>query len=272
MLDLPPLLLAAATSVAGFLLLWPASLALRDSSLADLWWGPGFGAAACAAWLAGDGTGAAGGLALALVCAWSLRMGWTLGRRRLREGKEDPRYAAIRAQHGARWPLRSLGQVFVLQGALQFALVAPVAFAAAGGGGEGGGAAAWIGAALALLGMGLETAADVQLDRWKAAGGRGILRGGLRAFVRHPNYSGEILFWTGVALVLASGGLWWAAATPILLGLLLARVSGRPLIEERLAARPGWDAYAARTPAFVPRAQDLRAALRRGAPGGRAHQ
>lgn len=270
--DLPPLALAAATSFAGFLALWPLSLVKRDSSLADLWWGPGFGAAALAAWVSGDGAGAAGGLSLALICAWSLRMGWTLGRRRMREGAEDPRYAAMRETWGPRWPLRSLGQVFVLQAALQFILVAPAAWAAAGGGESGGGPLAWIGAALALCGIALETAADVQLDRWKARGGEGLFREGLRALVRHPNYTGEILFWTGIALILVTGGAWWAAMTPILVALLLARVSGLPPIEERLSVRPGWDAYAARTPAFVPRLQDLRAAFRRGAPGGRAHQ
>lgn len=269
---IPPLAAAALVSLAGFLALWPVSLARRDSSLADLWWGPGFAAAAWAAFAFGPGAGPAGAAALGLVTAWSLRLGWALARRRLREGVEDPRYASMRAEHGAAWPLRSLWQVFVLQGALQFVLVAPVAALAAAGGGAVDGGIIALGALIALIGLGLETTADLQLDRWKARGAHGIMRTGLRSLVRHPNYTGEILFWTGMAAICAAGGSWWGMATPLLLALLLSRVSGRPPIEERLAGRPGWEEWSRRTPPFVPRARDLRAALRGRASGGRAHQ
>lgn len=264
-------LVGATVAMAGFLILWPWSLVRRDASLADLWWGPGFAAMVWTAWaLAGAATGPAGWAALALVSAWALRMGLVLGLRRLREGGEDPRYAALRAAHGARWPLRSLFQVFVLQGVLQGLIALPAAVMAAGAGPAGLGALGWAGIGVALAGLALEGAADRQLDLWRASGRTGLMRSGLRAWARHPNYAGEILFWSGLALIGLGAGLWWAPFSPLLVGLLLVHVSGRPILEERLARHPGWARYAARVPAFVPRAHRLRAALRRAARGGGA--
>ena len=72
--------------------------------------------------------------------------------------------------------------------------------------------------------------------------------GGLYRFVRHPIYSGLLLL--AVALTLTSGSLWTASACAALVVLINAKARW----EERHLARrfPGYAAYAARTPRFVP--------------------
>src|SRR6056297_2641160 len=89
-------LLPFAVTLAAFVALWGVSLAKRDSSVVDFWWGPGFLAMlSTAAWLKGSLDPRDLAL-LGLVGAWALRLGWTLGRRRVTEGHEDPRYTALR--------------------------------------------------------------------------------------------------------------------------------------------------------------------------------
>ncbi|HEX6130118.1 MAG TPA: DUF1295 domain-containing protein, partial [Actinomycetota bacterium] len=71
---------------------------------------------------------------------------------------------------------------------------------------------------------------------------------------RHPNYFGDFLVWWGLWLVAASapGGL-WTVIGPVLMSVLLMRVSGVPLLERSLARRrPGYEAYRRRTSAFFP--------------------
>lgn len=244
--------LALGMTVAVFAALWPLSLVWRDASVVDVWWGPGFLAqGVLAVWLAG-GTGLRGGLALALIGLWSLRLGWVLTARRLRAGHEDPRYGALRAAWGPGFWWKSLGVVFGMQALVQWVLaLGPTAAVVAAGDP---GALAWIGAALALAGLGLEARADAELDHFKRHAGPGALCDtGLRARMRHPNYTGEIGFWTGIALIGIDGGVWGAAVTPVLLALLLWRVSGAPMLDDHLGAtRPGYAAYRARVPGFIP--------------------
>lgn len=69
-----------------------------------------------------------------------------------------------------------------------------------------------------------------------------VISTGPYAHVRHPMYSGMILFFAGVPLLLGS---WWGLAmTPLLLALLAVRI----LIEERTLREglPGYADYAAR--------------------------
>jgi steroid 5-alpha reductase family enzyme len=112
------------------------------------------------------------------------------------------------------------------------------------------------------VGFALEAVADQQKRRFRERpenAGRFIATG-LWAWSRHPNYFGEILLWTGVALVALPALDGWQLATllsPVFVTLLLTRVSGVPLLEERADARWGDDpeylAYKKRTPLLVPR-------------------
>ena len=112
--DLAP---AFALSLGVFLALWPVSVVLRDVSIVDAWWGPGFLAAALVAWP--GGTDARTLLLLGLVGFWALRLGAVMIRRRLRHGAEDSRYQMIRKSWGPAFWWKSFFIVFLLQGVLQ---------------------------------------------------------------------------------------------------------------------------------------------------------
>ena len=112
-----------------------------------------------------------------------------------------------------------------------------------------------IGAAVAVAGIAVESLADSQLRRFKSdTSNRGrILQSGLWAYSRHPNYFGESVFWTGVA-VIALSSAWGAVGLlgPVTITFLLVRVSGIPMLERRYAGDPEFEAYRKRVSAFVP--------------------
>jgi steroid 5-alpha reductase family enzyme len=240
---------------AGFLCLWPVSLLRRDASIVDFWWGPGIGVMALVAWAAaGLPRHGHALLMLGLLLLWSLRLGIQLGRRRLRESGEDPRYAALRRSWSPGFWWKSLFMVFLLQAVLQ-GLIAAAPLMAIGAAPAPLGPLAILAAALALAGILIETVADTELDRFRrAAPHRSLLQSGLRAHLRYPNYLGEILAWTGLSLLALSAGIGWAPVSAAIVFLLLWKVSGVPVLDQHLAAtRPEFGSYRARVPALLPR-------------------
>jgi len=249
------LLLNLAVALAVMALLWLASLALRNASIVDVWWGPGI---AGLAWvdLAATGAHPRTLLVACLVTLWALRLGGHL-LWRSHGSPEDPRYAAMRRYHGRRFPWVSLFTVFLLQGALQVAVALPVAVVAAHPGPLALGWLDVLGAALFAAGLAFETVGVFQLARFRAdprSAGR-VMDRGLWAWTRHPNYFGDCLAWWGIfAIVLATPHGWLALPGPALMTFLLLRVSGVALLERSIAARrPDYVEYAARVPAFFPR-------------------
>ena len=76
---------------------------------------------------------------------------------------------------------------------------------------------------------------------------------GLWRYTRHPNYFGECCVWWGFYLVACAADGAWTAFAPILMTVLLLRVSGVALLEKDIAERrPAYREYAARTNAFLP--------------------
>ena len=76
---------------------------------------------------------------------------------------------------------------------------------------------------------------------------------GLWRYTRHPNYFGECALWWGYfCFALAAGG-WWTVLSPVLMTLLLLRVSGVSLLEKDIGERrPDYANYIRRTNAFIP--------------------
>jgi len=119
-----------------------------------------------------------------------------------------------------------------------------------------------LGLVLWLAGFAIEAVSDAQKRRFRRRpenAGR-FITAGLWARSRHPNYFGEILLWIGVALIALPALRGWQYATllsPAFVTLLLTKVSGVPLLEERADAKWGGDreyeAYKAATPVLVPR-------------------
>jgi steroid 5-alpha reductase family enzyme len=244
----------AVAIAAAMLLLWLLSLRLRNASIVDPFWGAGY---VMVAWLALAGTAGAEPrrtLVLALVTVWGLRLSLHLLRRNAGHG-EDPRYAAMRRGHGARFWWVSLLTVFLFQGLLMWGISLPVLAALVAPGPAGLGALDLLGVAAWGVGFAFEAVGDWQLARFKAdPANRGqVMDRGLWRYTRHPNYFGDAAQWWGLGLLALSTGAWWALASPAVMTLLLLKVSGVAMLERDIGERrPGYREYVRRTSAFLP--------------------
>ncbi len=81
---------------------------------------------------------------------------------------------------------------------------------------------------------------------------------GLWAWSRHPNYFGEIVLWTGIAIIaipVLQGWQWATLISPVFVAFLLIKVSGIPLLEvkadERWGGQDDYEDYKRKTPVLV---------------------
>jgi len=190
-----------------------------------------------------------------LVCVWGLRLAGYLGWRNAGHG-EDPRYVAMRRHWGPRFPLISLATVFALQGVLMWIVSLPVQLAQLEPGGPLGVLDA-VGVLLFAVGLTFESVGDWQLARFKAdpSNAGQVMDRGLWRYTRHPNYFGDFCVWWGLyAIALATPYGPYSIVGPIVMSVLLMRVSGVPMLERSIGKRrPGYAEYAKRTSAFFPR-------------------
>jgi steroid 5-alpha reductase family enzyme len=246
-----------AAILVGLLLLatWGLSVRMRDASVVDPVWGPAFVVVALAAALAGDGDATARWLLAGLTAAWGLRLGWHLTRRKLADPEEDRRYAALRARRPGSFAAYSLVAIFGTQALLVLVVALPLHVGADRF--DGVGPAVLPGLALFALGLAFEAIGDAQLAAFRAdPSSRGqVMDRGLWRYTRHPNYFGDACVWFGLWLVaVAAAAPWWTVAGPLVMLVLLVRVSGAALLERDIAERrPGYADYVRRTSAFVPR-------------------
>jgi steroid 5-alpha reductase family enzyme len=248
------LAVSAAAIAAYMVVVWALSLPLRDASIADVFWGPGFAFVAFVAASLSPPSGRAT-LLVVLTSAWGLRLAAHIGSRWRKKKEEDRRYQAMRANWGDRFPVVSLFTVFLLQGALLWVVSLPLQAGAALGATRPLGLADAAGAAVFLTGLLFEAVGDAQLARFLAdPASRGkVMQTGLWRYTRHPNYFGDALVWWGLGIVGAATGAWWCLAGPALMTFLLVRVSGVSLLEKDIAGRrPGYADYVRRTSAFLP--------------------
>ena len=248
-------LATCAAAIAAYVaIVWALSLPLRDASIADVFWGPGFAfVAIVAAWLSPPSDRAT--LLVVLTSVWGLRLALHIGTRWLKKKEEDRRYQAMRATWGDRFPVVSLFTVFLLQGGLLWIVSLPLQAGAALGADHPLGLLDLAGALLFTVGLAFEAVGDAQLARFlsdPASRGR-VMETGLWRYTRHPNYFGDALLWWGLGLIGAGTGAWWCLAGPALMTFLLVRVSGVSLLEKDIAGRrPEYVAYVRRTSPFLP--------------------
>ena len=121
---------------------------------------------------------------------------------------------------------------------------------------------AFIGFLIWVIGFTIEVVGDSQKSRFNAnPENKGkFIQTGLWSRSRHPNYFGEIVLWVGVAVIalpVLQGWQWVALISPVLVTLLLTRVSGVPLLEDKADKKWGgqedYEAYKKRTPVLIPR-------------------
>jgi len=236
------------------LLLWVVATARRDVSLVDIYWGLGFIAVVGLAAVLNRPVGPRAIVVLALVTLSGVRLAGFLLWRKWGEG-EDRRYGAMRERHGRRFWWVSGGTVFLLQGVLLWTISLPVQVVAIHAGSAFATASDVAGLVLWIVGFAFEAVSDAQMARFQSRPeneGR-VMDKGLWRFSRHPNYFGEFLMWWGLYLLSVSAGGWWTIFSPLLMTVLLLKISGVSLLESTIVERrPGYAEYQRRTSAFFP--------------------
>jgi steroid 5-alpha reductase family enzyme len=192
-------------------------------------------------------------LAVAVTCAWAIRLGGYLLIRIIDMGKDD-RFDEMRDD-----PLR-FARFWLLQAVSVWLISFPVIFVLS----IEGTVLSWlsiVGAGIWLLGFVFETLADAQKYRFKSNPDNkgGFISHGLWRYSRHPNYFGEILCWWGIFLVVApslSGAAWVAVLGPLGITALLLFVSGIPMLEKKHDRKygddPAYREYKESTSIFIP--------------------
>ena len=192
----------------------------------------------------------------ALVAIWSLRLSAFLFLRIHHAGK-DGRFDKLKTspiRFMVPWTLQALWVFLTLNAVLVINTQS----------GEAPPLGVWdgIGLALWVVGFSVEVIADSQKTAFNAKPenvGKWIDEG-LWSRSRHPNYLGEILLWTGIAIfgVACFDGLEMVAwISPIFVYLLLTKVSGVPILDRRALENwgedPDYQRYRENTPALFPR-------------------
>ena len=254
-----PFAVTLASTAAALLVMMAVTFAIAikvgKHSVVDTAWGIGLALVALVGLVSSIGYGQPARrvtLAVASVI-WGLRLAVYIGSRN-RGQPEDPRYRDLLSRAKGDKNLYALRTIYLLQalilwvaclpiqaGLLERAPAGPITIV---------GAAVWLG------GFVFESVGDWQLARFKAdpAHKGQIMDRGLWRYTRHPNYFGDFCMWW--ALFLISLGSWAELPTivgPLLMTLLLTRGSGQRLTERRMADRPQYADYVARTSGFFPR-------------------
>ena len=117
----------------------------------------------------------------------------------------------------------------------------------------------WLGIAVTICGIALESASDLQKSAAKRKNPRRFVDTGLFRLVRCPNYLGEVLIWTGIFLsgIGALHGVWqWVAAVTGYLCIVYIMFGGARRLELRQNRNygddPEYQRYVKTTPILIP--------------------
>ncbi len=188
-----------------------------------------------------------------LIAVWAIRLGSFLFLRVKQDGK-DNRFTVMKTQfhwYLMTWTIGGLW-VFLTMCAGLAAITSSKSVPL--------GITAYIGLALWVFGFAIEVIADRQKRIFKKQKDKNLefITTGLWAWSRHPNYFGEITLWMGltlIALPVLSGWQLVTLISPIFVYILLTRISGIKLLEDRGMKKWGSDPeyidYINRTPALI---------------------
>jgi len=272
--------LSAAALIICLTALWAISYKIKDASIIDIFWGAGFGIVALVCIINSEAMTPYLWLLAAMPIIWAVRLSLYLAKRNLGHG-EDKRYVAMQARAAKagktenQWRKQTLWTVYFGQGFLILLVSAPVWVAMATGvfapsainmtiekiGPVTIGPLAIIGALLWLIGFLFEAIGDAQLSKFIKANknydgpldDKPVLNTGLWKYTRHPNYFGNACMWWGIWIVALAAPWGWATIFgPIIMTILLTRVSGRDLLERNMKKRKNYRDYIERTSGFFP--------------------
>lgn len=246
-------------TVVFFTIFWGVHVRIKDAGVIDLYWGPGFAVIALISVGLSDYHSPFQYTLLIATIIWAIRIGLHIGLRHHKSTMEDRRYAQMRNKAGDSFWWLSFFKIFLLQAVLMWLIATPQhlgllytnatlsPFARL---------AFYIGLALFLFGLIIETIADWQLSQFKnkQENLNKTMSDGLWAYSRHPNYFGEVVLWWGFGLMAyALSGSLIAFGGPALLTFLILKVSGVTMLENHLKPeKDGYADYIKSTSAFFP--------------------
>lgn len=200
--------------------------------------------------------GAAGIVALILFILYGARLsGFLL----VREIKNIAYRKTLKEASGdeSKMPVFVKVAIWLCVGVLYVAQTSPVFFRLYNGAGDS--VLLWVGIAVSIIGIVLESVADKQKSEQKKENPDKVAMKGLYKIVRCPNYFGEILFWTGVFVGgcdIYSGIGQWITAVIAWICIVYIMFNGAQRLEKRQMKRYGADeeynAYADKTPIIIP--------------------
>ena len=168
---------------------------------------------------------------------------------------EDWRYGPIKTNAGKWNALADFSAIHLFPTVIVFAACLPI-YAAVAMDARPLNALDYLAAAVTLIAILIELVSDIQLHRFLTHRKSGeIMKTGLWALSRHPNYFGEWLFWAGLALfgLAAVPSAWFWVVPGAVAMLVMFLVASIPMIDKRsVERRPEYRAHMARVSGFVP--------------------
>ena len=193
-------------------------------------------------------------LLMIMVLTWAIRLSSFLFMRVQKAG-EDRRFRELKQSFWRflqTWTLQGLWVTFTLSAALAVITSKKVV---------GLDIFLVVGFVVWLVGFVIEVMADSQKSKFKTNPDNDgkFIQSGIWAWSRHPNYFGEIVLWVGVAIIalpVLRGWQWVTLISPLFVTLLLTKISGVPMLEERADKKWGgqeqYERYKNNTPVLIP--------------------
>lgn len=235
---------------------WIYAVKIENFGVIDAAWSGGFAVQAVLFYMFSTGAPLRRTLFLLLMGSWSIRLGYFLFHRiKSHHPQEDTRYVQLRTDYGQDYRRRFL-IFFMLQAVSISILTLPVIFVfnnpqASLHGLE------IAGVVLFLISLAGESLADYQMSQFKSKPeNKGqVCNVGLWRYSRHPNYFFESCIWFSFYIfMLGTPGLWWAVYAPVIILVLLLKVTGVPPSEAQSLKSRGeaYKEYQRRTSVFIP--------------------
>ncbi|TNE36385.1 MAG: DUF1295 domain-containing protein [Alphaproteobacteria bacterium] len=256
-IDGSPLLVAFVGNLAATIVIFIGATLLKNTSLYDPYWSLQPPALAIYWIYSADtfGDPVRAGLVLFFTCFWSFRLTFNCFRRWENMRQEDFRYTDYRHKMGKFYPLIDFFGMMLMPTVLVFLGSVPIYYVITAG--DGSTPLDAVAIVITAIAIGFEVVADEQLHKFLQTNQNSdkVLRTGLWAWSRHPNYFGEILFWWGLYLFTlgASPSHRWTGLGALLITLLFVFISVPMMQARKHARRPTYEQQVRDIPVLIPR-------------------
>ncbi len=248
------ILVHSAIGILAFILVvYTIAQLIKDNSIVDIAWGLGFIIAAATSYYESGICFTQNVLVNILVLVWGLRLAVYIYVRHSSNG-EDYRYREMREGWGNNVALMGLLKVFLPQAVMMFIIAFPIMVVNSYPH-NGFQITDIVGLIIWIIGFYFEAVGDMQMQNYKRnpANKGKVMNVGLWKYTRHPNYFGEATMWWGIFLIAIPSGYWYISLlSPILITLLIIKVTGVDLLEKKYANNPEYQEYIRTTNSFIP--------------------